>query len=240
MKIKVIALLILANFFLTGCLYPDKELAKNQVPYKDQIASVQSAVSQYQKDNGGLLPIKTREATTPIYQKYPIDFKKLIPKYLPESPGNAFENGGIFQYVLIDVETNPTVRLFDLTIAETIREIKMRINANGGYPPYKDKLSEQVYTLDFKKLGYKEEPFTVSPFTNQNLPYIAGVDGEIYVDYRMDLYKIIKDKNISNIENNKDIRNLLVEESFFVPAYSLPYFIDLKTNEPIFGALEKL
>jgi hypothetical protein len=237
MKIKVIVLLILANFFLTGCLYPEKELAKNQVPYKEQITSVQSAVSQYQKDNSGLLPIKTREATTPIYQKYPIDFKKLIPKYLPESPGNAFENGGIFQYVLIDVETNPTVKLFDLTVAETIREIKMRINANGGYPPYKDKLSEEVYTLDFKKLGYKEEPFTISPFTNQNLPYIAGTNGEIYVDYRMDLYKRIKEQNITNIESNKDIRYILVEESLFVPAYSLPYYFDSNKNEPIFGEL---
>jgi hypothetical protein len=237
MKIKVIALLILANFILTGCLYPEKELAKNQVPYKDQIASVQSAVLQFQKDNGGLLPIKTKDATTPIYQKYPIDFKKLIPKYMPESPGNAFENGGIFQYVLIDVETNPTVKLFDLTVAETIREIKMRINANGGYPPYKDKLSEHVYTLDYKKLGYKEEPFTVSPFTSQNLPYIAGIDGEIYVDYRMDLYKIIQEQNINNIESQKDIRYILAEESLFVPAYSLPYFFDSKKNEPIFGDL---
>jgi hypothetical protein len=214
-------------------MYPKGELAKNQVPYKDQITSVQSAVNQFQKDSGGLLPIKTREGDTPIYQKYPIDFEKIVPKYLSEAPGNAFENGGIFQYVLVDVETNPSVKLIDLRVTDTIRDIKLRINANGGYPPYKEKLSENVYSLDFSKLGYKEEPFAASPFTTLNLPFVTGVDGEIYVDYRMDLYQVLQ-KNKIEIAPNEDIRYLLVKDSMFVPAYSLPYTIDNSTKEPVF------
>lgn len=51
-------------------------ISKNQIPYKDQILAVQTAVDTFKKDNGGILPIKTKEAETPIYQKYPIDFKK--------------------------------------------------------------------------------------------------------------------------------------------------------------------
>ena len=35
------------------------------------------AVNQFQEDNGGILPIKTKDANTPIYQKYPIDFKRI-------------------------------------------------------------------------------------------------------------------------------------------------------------------
>jgi hypothetical protein len=233
MKKKNLFPFILVILVLSGCMYPKDELVQNQVPYKEQITTVQSAVNQFKKDNSGLLPIKTKEADTPIYQKYPVNFEQLVPKYLPEAPGNAFENGGIFQYVLIDVETNPTVKLLDLRITDTIREIKMRLNANGGYPPYKNQISDQVYTLDFSKIGYKEEPYAVSPFTSNNLPFIVGTDGEIYVDYRMDLYNKLQEKNIKVIPN-KDIRHLLVQDSMFVPAYSLPYTIDEKTKEPIF------
>lgn len=230
---KKLMLFVMLIFILSGCMYPKEELAKNQVPYKEQISSVQSAVNQFQQESGGLLPIKTKDATTPIYQKYPIDFEKLVPKYLPEAPGNAFENGGIFQYVLVDVETDPTVKLIDLRITDTIRDIKLRINANGGYPPYKEKLSDNVFSLDYSQLGYKEEPVALSPFTSLNLPFVVGVDGEIYVDYRTDLYRILQE-NKWETTPNEDIRYLLVKDSMFVPAYSLPYTINEKTKEPVF------
>jgi hypothetical protein len=233
MKKKLIVLLTILSVLLTGCIYPEKELSKNKVPYLEQISAVQTAVQQFQKDNGGILPIKTKEAATPIYLKYPIDFEKIVPRYMADPPGNAFENGGIFQYVLVNVETTPTVRLVDLRVTDTIREIKMRINANGGYPPYKEELGKNVYSLDYSKLNYKEEPFAVSPYTNVNLPFVVGADGDIYVDYRMDLYKLIKEKK-PNLETNSDIRHILVEDSLFVPAYSLPYAFDAETEEPIF------
>lgn len=226
---------ILVLITLTGCMYPEEKLVQNQVPYKDQMDSVQSAVKQFQEANGGILPIKTRDAETPIYQKYPIEFKKIVPKYLSEPPGNAYENGGVFQYVLVDVEENPTVKLLDLRIAETIREIKMRIEANG-YPPFKDQIADNIYTLDFKKIGYKQEPFATSPFTNQNLHFIISTDGEIFVDYRSDLYQAIKSTKL-DLKEGEDIRHILVNESMFVPAYSHPYTIDKSTSEPIF--LEK-
>lgn len=225
---------ILVLLTLTGCMFPDEKLMQNQVPYKDQLDSVQSAVEQYKEANGGLLPIKTRDAKTPIYQKYPIEFKKVVPKFIAEPPGNAFESGGLFQYVLVDAETNPTVKLLDLRMADTIREIKMRIKANG-YPPFKDQIAENVYTIDFKKIGYKEEPVAVSPFTNQNLHFVISTEGEIYVDYRSDLYQAMKSSG-KELKEGEDIRGILVENSMFVPAYSLPYTIDKETNEPVFLA----
>lgn len=231
-KIRFYLAAILVVVTLTGCMYPEEKLVQNQVPYKDQLDSVQSAVDQYKEANGGLLPIKTKDAETPIYQKYPIDFKKIVPRYMAESPGNAYENGGLFQYVLVDAETDPTVKLLDLRMAETIREIKMRINATG-YPPFKEKVAENVYTLDFKKIGYKEEPVVVSPFTNQNLHFIISTEGEIYVDYRSDLYQAIKSSK-KEFEEGVDIRDILVDNSMFVPAYSLPYAIDSETKEPVF------
>lgn len=228
----ILSIIFLTAFFLSGCMYPNQERSQNQLPYKDQIQSVQAAVDSYRKDNGGLLPIKTTEANTPTYQKYPIDFKKLTPKYLSEPPGNAFENGGVFQYVIIDEQTNPTVKVFDLRIAETIEEIKMRIKANG-YPPFKKRLAFNVYSLDFTKIGYEKTPYAVSPYTGHNLPFVITGDTEIYVDYSSDLFQALK-KQKEIVKPGEDIRPILVRDSMFVPAYSLPYTIDPKTKEPLF------
>ena len=233
MKWNVLGLLLaVMSIVLSGCMYPDEELSKNQIPYKDQIQAVQTAVDSFKKDNGGILPIKTREASTPIYQKYPIEFKRITPKYLAEPPGNAYESGGVFQYVLVDVETNPTVKIFDLRIAETIRELKLRIKTNG-YPPYKTKIANNVFTIDYKQLGYKEAPYAISPYTNQNLPFVITGSAEVYIDYRADLYQALK-KSKEQWKPGEDIRSILVTNSMFVPAYSLPYTVDLKTKEPVF------
>ena len=233
MKRKLLsALMILGSLLLSGCMYPEDQLAKNQIPYQDQIQAVQTAVDSFKKDNGGILPIKTREATTPIYQKYPIDFKKIAPKYMAEPPGNSYESGGIFQYVLIDVETHPTVKIFDLRIAEAIRDLKLRLQSQG-YPPFKDQIAANVYTLDFKKLGYKKPAVVESPFTHQNLPLVISTSGEVYVDYRSDLYLAIKKKG-NKFKPGEDIRSILTDDSMFVPAYSLRTTVDPKTNEPVF------
>lgn len=230
--LQLLLMLFLITSVLTGCMYPNEKLAKNQIPYEDQIQAVQVAVDKYKVDNGGLLPIKTKSEDTPIYQKYPIDFKKIAPKYLAEPPGNAFESGGVFQYVLIDAETDPKVKIFDLRIAETIREINFRIKSKQ-YPPFKEQISNQVFSLDFQKMGYKEEPVVISPYSGLPLPFVVTGNAEIYVDYRTDLARAIQEEKLE-LKPGEDIREILVHDSAFVPAYSLPYTIDEKTNEPIF------
>ncbi|MGR3764841.1 hypothetical protein [Rossellomorea sp. NS-SX7] len=224
-------LLILTMTILSGCLYPEENLSQNQIPYDNQVKAVQEAVEQYQNDNNGLLPIKTRDKDTPIYQKYPVDFRKIAPQYLSEIPGNAFENGGIFQYVLMDVEDNPTVKIFDLRMAEKIREIKIRIKAQG-YPPFKEQVAHNVYKLNYEKIGLDGEVYVDSPYSNKKLPLVINGSGEIFVDYSMDLYEKLQSTG-QTIEQGEDIRSLLTEDSVFVPAYSLPYTIDEK-KEPVF------
>lgn len=223
--------------FLSGCLYPEDRLAQNRVPYKDQIATVQSAVNQFQEAEGGMLPIKTKENETPIFQKYLIDFKKISPRFIAEPPGSAFESGGIFQYVLVDVETNPTVKLIDLTMVDAIRDLKLRIKffaERNGYPPYKEPLDQEkgYYSLDYDKLGYDHTPpFVVSPFTGKNLSLFIDTKGEVLVDYSPDLYDALT-KFKHNYKTGDDIRYLLVENYDFVPAFSVPYTV--KDNDPIF------
>ncbi|MEG9297867.1 hypothetical protein V6B33_15485 [Mangrovibacillus sp. Mu-81] len=224
-------ILLLTMTVLTGCLYPEENLSQNQIPYDTQVKAVQEAVKQYQKDTNGLLPIKTRDQDTSIYQKYPVDFKKLSPQYLPEIPGNAFENGGIFQYVLMDVEENPTVKIFDLRMAETIRGINIRIQA-GDYPPFKKEVAPNVYKLNYEEIGYDGEVYVDSPYSNKKLPLVINGSGEIFVDYSMDLYEQLQSAE-KIPERGEDIRHLLTDDSLFVPAYSLPYTVDEK-KEPVF------
>jgi len=228
---KSIFLIFISTFFLTGCLYPEDELAKNKIPYLEQIQSVQSAVNQYREKTNGLIPIKNKDAETDIYTKYLVDFSRLVPQYMPEIPSNAFENGGVYQYVIVDPEENPTVKIFDLQLADMIRDIKIRIMSKK-HPPYKEMIANNVFTLDYKKLGYKEPPVIVSPYTNQNLPFIITGEGNIYVDYRSDLYQMIQ-KSDHSYKKGDDIRPLLLEDSVFVPAYSLPYTVN-DDGEPIF------
>ena len=106
--------------------------------------------------------------------------------------------------MLVDVEKEPKVKLLDLKVADTIREIKMRIQSQG-FPPFKERVSENLFTLDFKKIGYKEDPVAVSPFTQKNLPFLIDGKGEIYIDYRIDLYEKLKGKDHSYKEGD-DIR----------------------------------
>ncbi|MFD1707128.1 hypothetical protein ACFSCZ_10330 [Siminovitchia sediminis] len=218
---------------LSGCLYPQERKVENQIPYEDQIASVQEAVNKFQEKSGGMLPIKTKEADTPIFQKYLIDFNKLSPQFLEAPPGNAYESGGVFQYVLVDVETNPTVKIFDVRLAEKVNEFYLRIQAQG-YPPFKEQIADNVYILDQEQLGFKEEQYYVSPYTNNNLPFIINGKGNIYVDYISDLYQAVKDQE-NGFSPGDDIRTVLYEDSPFVPAYSLPYTVD-ENNEPVYMA----
>lgn len=233
MQFRILIPLALLIVILSGCMYPNERKAENKVPYTDQIESVQKAIDQFQEEKGGILPIKTRDQETPLYIKYPVDFSKIVPNYLSAPPGNSFENGGIFQYVLIDVETNPTVKLIDLRMAEKIREIKIRLQAHK-YPPFKDTLANNVYTIDFSKLGYKSEPYVTSPYSQNNLSFVMDGKGEIYVDYISDLYQLLKDSK-ETYRQGDNVIGLLTEGSPFVPAYSLPYTVD-ENNEPIYMA----
>ncbi|WP_020154552.1 hypothetical protein [Caldibacillus debilis] len=230
-KLLFLALLMSA-FLLSGCLYPGEKEERKKIPGEDQILSVQQAVEKFREEEGGILPIKNQEAETDMYMKYPIDFKRLVPKYLSDIPANAFENGGYYQYVIIDPEKNPTVKVFDLRIAETIRDIKIRLAAKK-YPPYKDRLAKDVFTLDYKKLGYDKEPKVTSPFTMRELSLVITGDGSICVDYLPDLEKILAEKKGLSLKPGQDIRYVLTLDSPFVPAYSLPYTVD-ENGRPVF------
>lgn len=230
-KLKFIILLAVIPAILSGCLYPEDKKTENQIPYEDQLNMIQSAVNRYQEDTGGMLPIKTRDMETDQFIKYPIDFSKIVPAYTEKIPSNAFENGGIYQYVLMDVEENPTVKLVDLRAAERIRELNIRKGING-YAPISDVIVDNVYKLNYEMMGFKKEPTVPSPYSNVELPLVVTGDGTIYVDYSIELNRILTEDK-PDVKIGEDIRYLLVEKYPIVPAYSLPYTVN-ENNEPVF------
>lgn len=228
-------LTLIILLFMTGCLYPEDRLAKNQVPNDIQLKSVQEAVHQYQKATSGLLPIKTRDADTPIFQKYPVDFTVLREyNIMSRPPGNSFEQGGYYQYVIIYPETSPTVKVIDLRITSELRELNTLIELYRNkhiYPPFGEQVAFGVYKLNYKEIGLESYPYIESPYTGNQLPVVMNVNGELFVDYRKDLYQALQ-KYEHNYQNGDDIRYILADHYPFVPAYSLPYTI--QDGEPVF------
>lgn len=232
--IKTILVLIVV-LLLSGCLYPKNELAQNKVPNTDQLDLVQTAIQKYQENTNGLMPIKTKPADTPVFEKYIIDFSVMKENnVLSEIPGNAFENGGVYQYALISPEENPSVKLIDLRITEELRQVNIRLETfrqKNIYPPFGQEIVKGIYTINYESLGLSNEPYVVSPYSNNNLPIIMDTDGQLYVDYRIDLNDALQTYE-HQYEEGDDIRFILAENTPFVPVYSLPYTI--QEEEPIF------
>lgn len=234
-KAYIIFIGLLIVGLLTGCLYPQNELAKNQIPNEAQLDMVQTAVLQYVEETNGLVPIKTKSSDVDIYEKYLIDFSLLKEhQLLSEIPGTAYENGGVYQYIIVTPEDVPRVKLIDLRLTEEIRSVNVKLDiyrSKNIYPPFGEQIAPDLYKLNYKKLGYKSEPHVISPYSNENLPLLIDTDGKIHIDYRIDLKKALEEFD-HTYQTGDDIRPILEDHYPFVPAYSLPYTVE--NNEPVF------
>lgn len=215
----------MSAMLLAGCgglaASPEEVRVQQQVSEADLIA-VQQAVDAF-KTETSVLPIKTTEHDTSVYIKYLIDFQKLVPKYLASTPDNAYERGGIYQYVLYDVERNPTVKLVDLHAAERIREINLRVFVQK-YPAFGEQVTPYIYTLDYAKMGLDE--LTVpSPYSTTHLPIVVTTTGEPIVDYRIDFQRLF-DEGVIEAAPGVDLQQLVAQQMDVLPAYSVPYTVD--------------
>jgi len=202
--------LILLAALLSGCLYPDERRAENQIPSEMLLEMTQKGIEQYRQDTS-VLPIVTKDWNTPIFEKYEIDFSKLVPKYLPDVPGNAFEKGGLFKYVLIDVETRPAVRLAHLGLVSKVADVqhavdRYRLN-HGNELPIKEELGNGYFSIDFAKIGIKE---TGVPglMGNYLLPLLMNGKGEVGIDYAMDIAAVLRESK-AEVPENTDPRYVM-------------------------------
>ncbi len=210
---------------LTGCMYPQERKLENQLPPLQQVQMVQGAIDQYFAETR-VLPIATKEANTPIFEKYVIQFNQLVPKYLPYMPGAAFEQGGSHLFVLTNVEVQPTVRLLDLKMVEHIHDIQTRVSRyhmQNKSLPVAEVLQPGYFKIDLRKIGVAKAKATVlSPITGNELPVVMSADGVVGIDYQKDLSQIIQGLQAPH-PAGKDLLELIPQNSLYVPVKAFPY-----------------
>lgn len=230
-KFSYLITFTLALIVLTGCMYPDDQRAGSNIPPETDIQNVQNAVDNFQESEGGILPIKTT-ADAAEYLSYQIDFTRITPKYLSEIPVTAYENGGNFQYVILDAEENPTVKIADLAIIEELRSLSLRINGMGEHIELGEQVGPNVYQLDLEHYNLADNPTVTSPYTGQELNVYYSGGQEFVIDYRDDLNLMIENEGLE-FETGEDIREVLYEFTPIVPIYSPEMTVD-ENNEAIF------
>lgn len=229
-------MILVVAIMLSGCMYPKERRAENQVPSTFYLEATQKAIEQYQKDTG-VLPIVTKPLETPIFEKYQIDFTKMMPRYIPDLPANAFEKGGVFMYVLIDVETKPTVRLINLSVVSQLADVQQAVNryiSSKNKLPVKQEIGNGYYMIDFEALHQKEVQVP-SQVSQVLLPLIMNSKGEVGIDYASDIAGILRSTK-AEIPKDTDPRYVLAHQSMFVPAKSFPY--TMQNGEPVLLALQ--
>lgn len=231
------ALAVVLCIALSGCMYPNEMKKQNQIASGEYLLLVQNAIDQY-KAKTSVLPIKNSDETTPLYEKYPIDFSKLKGRYLSEIPANAFENGGTAIYVLVDAETKPTVKMMDLTSFQQTVELQKRVDEykskNGGQLPLGDAVSQGFHYIDFGKLKIKPEQVRSMYSPQVFLPFLIHDSGHVVIDYAPEIMRIIDKQQLQGkLDASQDLRVLLVSNSNFVPSRSYAYRWQNNTPVPI-------
>jgi hypothetical protein len=230
---SVIVLLLVMTITLTGCLYPDERLEQNRISTGEYIILVQNAVETY-KQRTGVLPIKNSSSETPIYEKYLVDFKKLLERnILSRIPADAYEEGGSNYYVIVDPDGDMRVKLMDLVTAGTVSDLQRLSDsyvARGNNPPLGEMIKPSFYHLDFERLGKKREQIR-SVYSDMYVSFIIHESGRIAVDYAPEIMKALTNKAILSPDPKVDLRTYLVEQSHYIPVNSYPYY--WKDNEPV-------
>ncbi|UKS31148.1 hypothetical protein LOZ80_17360 [Paenibacillus sp. HWE-109] len=229
LQYRTIALALCLIMLLSGCAYPKELRKENLTNPAEFITVVQQAIDQFHEKTG-VLPIKNSDMTTPLYEKYVIDFAKLQKSNLLSAvPANAFESGGIFIYVLVDVETKPIVKLMDLSAYQSVEDVQKKINdykvKHDGNLPQGIAINEAFEYVDFDKLGAKT-PDIKSVYNRKNLiSYIVNKQtGDVSIDYGMDIMQVIQSGSLAgSLKADQDLRDLLVSKTLFVPIRSTAY-----------------
>jgi hypothetical protein len=234
MTFKFISMILLIPMLLSGCVYGNQIKQQNAPAAGEFINVVQGAVDQYIQRNG-VPPIQNKEADTPIYEKYLVDFTKLINyNMISTVPSNAFENGGTAIYVLVNIETKPQVKLMDLPSYQQMVELQRQVDLyikNTGQLPKGDPVAEHFYLLSADKFSKKKTQIQ-SPYSRQLLNVVIHDTGRIALDYTPELLKAMNKSGLKQTNDTEtDLRSFLVEQAFFVPAWSYPYH--WKNDQPM-------
>jgi hypothetical protein len=225
MKVMTLSLLALILISITGCLYPNDQTPGYQVSAREAVLTVQDAVDRFNEQTG-LLPIQNSAEDVPVYEKYKVDFGKLKRMgFIAQVPTAAFENGGTYQFLIIDEETKPQVKLLDLTVFQAVADVQKKVDEYRLEHSRQNPAGIEIYpgfaVVDFNKLGTRA-PDIISVYSRQSLNLLVNVQGQVRVDYGIDLATAIKKSDIQP-QKDEDLRRILIEASYFVPVRSPVY-----------------
>lgn len=227
--LSMIAVAVCATL-LPGCMYSAGKQQYSPVSYRESVMRIQQAIEAFQADQG-ILPIITAGSEVAKYEKYRIDLYQLKQQgYIDEIPSTAFEKGGSAYFLVINEEVAPTVRVMDLVTVQKVNDVQRLVNqfmrSNPGQLPVKQELYSELYELDLSKIG-GDHYSMISVFSGVELPFLLDQAGVVYVDYAWDIMRVIDNSDASILEGVIDLREILIDQSYFVPVKSLPYeFID--------------
>ncbi|MBU5672752.1 DUF3939 domain-containing protein [Paenibacillus brevis] len=234
--VKIMLAPVALAILLSGCLYREAVQQNPSDAYRESVNRIQLAVDQYQSEHE-LLPLITPSEETPKYEKFRIDLALLLKQgYLESIPQAAFENGGSVYFLIQNEELDPVIKIMDLTTVQYVNDVerlaaKYREQQGGALPVEKEngELPEGIRMVDLKAIGGKDYVLK-SVYSGQELNYLINDKGKVYVDYAPDLMQIVERTGITP-SDDYDIREMLTEQSYFVPVKSLPYFWE--DNRPI-------
>lgn len=211
---------------LSGCLYRE-EPQERRVSYIESVDRVQRAIDRFQEDQG-ILPIITAGEETPRYEKFRINLDQLNQQgYLEQIPQTAFEKGGSVYFLVINEESDPTVKVMDLATVQKVNDVQRAVDLyrskrDGKLPVQENgEISPGVYRIDLEAAG-AENYSLKSVYSGQPQDYLVDKDGRVYVDYAFDIMQAL-DQTGTKPGEDKDLREILTDQSYFVPVKSLPY-----------------
>ncbi|MFC5531738.1 hypothetical protein [Cohnella yongneupensis] len=219
------AMLSIALLTLSGCLYPDDQTPGGEASSRESVLAVQDAVDRFFQQTG-VLPIVNADQTVPLYEKYKIDLGKLQrADYLGSVPPISFEKGGRFQFLIIDEETKPQVKLLDLVLFQTVGDVQKKVDAyrkaHGDANPAGEAVYPGFASVDFDKLN-SDAPEVRSNYSHQPLDLLVDQAGQVFVDYGIDIATAIT-KSEAPPKADADLRRYLIDASYYVPVKSAVY-----------------
>lgn len=235
-RISSLLVFLLFTFVSSGCMYQSSSGADPKVAYRESVSRIQLAVEAFQKDQG-ILPILNADEATPKFEKFRVDLAKLKQQgYIDEIPATAFENGGSAYFLIQNEEVEPTIKVMDLQTVQKVNDVQRMVNqyksVHNGKLPIGDELYPGLHVVDMKEAAVAGSPEVTlnSVYSGQELPFMVDEAGTVYVDYAFDIMQAVEKSEGSPTET-VDVRDFLLEHSYFVPVKSVTYAWE--SNTPV-------
>lgn len=224
-KAATAVMVLLLIMTATACMYPDQKSGETRVSYRESVKRIQSAMDDFQKDQG-ILPIINADETTPRFEKFRIDLDQLQKRgYLDDIPTTAFEKGGSAYFLVQNEETDPTVKVMDLVTVQKVNDVQRAVDLykskHDGQLPAGEEIYPGIHTVDPDLAGTNNVELK-SVYSGQDMSFIMDAKGVVYADYAFDIMQLI-DKEGVKPSKDEDLRDYLIKSSDYVPVKSLPY-----------------